>query len=105
MEIKLKELRARGVKVKKDKGIVLEDDNNDPPFLILLRFSFNDEDCLWVPRELREAPDETIVTFDEHPGQEYTITFKEDDLSAGNWILHTSIRDLEEEAAAERWDD
>ena len=105
MEIKLKELRARGVKVKKEKSVSFGDNKNKPPWRISLRFSFNDEDCLWVPRELREVPEDTIVTFDEHPGQKYAILITEDEFRAGHWILHAAIHDQEEEEAAERWDD
>ena len=105
MEIKLKELRARGVKIKKKKGMEFDGEPPEPPYQILLRFSFDDTDCMWVPRELREAPEDTIVTFDEHPKQKYIIMGMEEDLAAGRWILHTSIHDPEEEAEKERWDD
>ena len=105
MEIKLKELRARGVKIKKKKVMEFKGSPPEPPYQILLRFSFDDADCLWVPRELREIPENTIVTFDEHPNQEYIIMGMEEDLPAGRWILYTSIYDQEEEAEKERWDD
>ena len=106
MEIKLKELRARGVKIKKVESLQINPDAPaEPPMRISLRFSFNDEDALWIPRELREAQVDAIVTFDEHPDQEYIISVTEEDFLAGHWMMHTLIYDREEAAAEERWDD